>query len=54
MKEISAHEVYCDLIGAEIDKNQGRIIKRGNFQNLENKLDELYKRYINLIYIMGH
>ena len=53
MKEISAHEVYCDLIGAEIDKNQGRIIKRGNFQNLENKLDELYKRYINLIYIMG-
>ena len=53
MKEISAHEVFCDLIGAEIDKNQGRIIKRGNFQNLENKLDEYHKRYINLIYIMG-
>ena len=53
MKEISAHEVYCDLIGADIDKNQGRIVKRGSFLNLERKLDELYKRYINLIYIMG-
>ena len=53
MKEISAHEVFCDLINAEIDKNQGVIIKRGNFQSLENKLDEYHKRYINLIYIMG-
>ncbi len=53
MKEISAHEVFCDLIGADIDKNQGRIIKRGTFQNLENKLDEYHKRYINLIYVMG-
>ena len=53
MKDISAHEVFCDLINAEIDKNQGRIIKRGSFMNLENKLDEYHKRYINLIYIMG-
>ena len=53
MKDISAHEVFCDLIGAEIDKNQGRIVKRGNFLNLENQLDELHNRYINLIYIMG-
>ena len=53
INEISAHEVYCDLIGADIDKNQGRIVKRGSFQNLERKLDELYKRYINLVYIMG-
>ena len=53
MKEISAHEVFCDLINAEIDKNQGRIVKRGSFLNLENKLDEYHKRYINLIYIMG-
>ena len=53
MREMSAHEVFCDLIGAEIDKNQGRIIKRGSFQNLEQKLDEYHKRYINFLYIMG-
>ena len=53
MKEMSAHEVFCDLIGADIDKNQGRIIKRGSFQNLERKLDEYNKRYINFLYIMG-
>ena len=53
MKEMSAHEVFCDLIGADIDKNQGRIIKRGSFQNLERKLDEYHKRNINSLYIMG-
>ena len=53
IKDLSVHEVFPDLIGAEIDKNQGRIEKRGNFQNLENKLDELQQRYINCIYIMG-
>lgn len=53
LKEMSAHEVFCDLIGADIDKNQGRIIKRGSFQNLERKLDEYHKRYINFLYIMG-
>ena len=53
IKDISAHEVFCDLIGAQLDKNQGRIIKRGSFKNLENKLQEFKDRYINLIYIMG-
>ena len=53
IKDTSAHEVFCDLIGAEIDKNQGRIIKHGTFKNLENKLNEYKARYINMIYIMG-
>ena len=53
MKDISAHEVFCDLIGADIDKNQGRINKRGSFKNLENKLQEYKNRYINMLYIMG-
>ena len=53
MKDVSAHEVFCDLIGAEIDKNQGRINKRGSFKNLENKLQEYKNRYINMLYIMG-
>ena len=53
MKDISAHEVFCDLIGADIDKNQGRINKRGTFKNLENKLYEYKERFINMIYIMG-
>ena len=53
MKDISANEVFCDLIGAELDKNQGRINKRGNFKNLENKLQDYKNRYINMLYIMG-
>ena len=53
IKDLSIHEVFCDLIDAKIDKEQGRIIKRGNFQSLENKLEEYQKRYINCIYIMG-
>ena len=53
VKDLSAHEVFPDLINADIDKNQGRIIKRGNFKSLENKLDELHNRFINCLYIMG-
>ena len=53
VKNLSAHEVFPDLINAEIDKNQGRIIKRGNFKSLENKLDEFHNRFINCLYIMG-
>ena len=53
VKNISAHEVFPDLINADIDKIQGRIIKRGNFKSLENKLDELHQRFINCLYIMG-
>ena len=53
IKDLSIHEVFCDLIDAKIDKEQGKIIKRGNFQTLENKLEEYQKRYINCIYIMG-
>ena len=39
VKNLSAHEVFPDLINAKIDKKQGRFIKRGNFKSLENKLD---------------
>ena len=53
VKNLSAHEVFPDLIDAQIDKNQGRIIKRGNFKSLTNKLDELHQRFINCLYIMG-
>ena len=53
IRNLSAHEVFPDLINAEIDKNQGRIIKRGNFKTLENNLEELHNRFINCLYIMG-
>ena len=53
IKDLSIHEVFCDLIDAKIDKEKGRIIKRGNFQTLENKLEEYQQRYINCLYIMG-
>lgn len=53
IKDLSVHEVFCDLIKAEIDKNQGRITKRGTFGTLEEKLDEYSLRYINCLYIMG-
>ena len=53
IRNLSAHEVFPDLINAEIDKNQGRIIKRGNFKTLESKLDEFKNRFINCLYIMG-
>ena len=33
IKDLSIHEVFRDLINANIDKNKGKIIKRGNFQN---------------------
>ena len=53
IKDLSVHEVFCDLINANIDKNKGVIVKRGNFQSLEYKLEEYQQRYINCIYIMG-
>ena len=53
IQNLSAHEVFPDLINAEIDKNQGRITKRGNFKTLESKLEEFHNRFINCLYIMG-
>ena len=53
IKDLSVHEVFCDLTNAQIDKTQGKILKRGSFQNLENKLDEFQQRYINCLYVMG-
>ena len=35
IKNLSVHEVFPDLINAEIDKNQGKIIKRGNFKSFD-------------------
>jgi starch synthase len=53
IKDLSVHEVFCDLIDARIDKGQGRITQRGTFKSLENKLDEYNHRYVNCLYIMG-
>ena len=53
VKNLSIHEVFPDLINAEIDKNKGKFIKRGNFKSLENKLYELHNRFINCLYIIG-
>lgn len=47
------HEVFADLTNAEIDKEKGKIIKRGNFQDIENKLEDFNKRFINCLYLMG-
>lgn len=53
IKDLSIHEVFCDLINADIDKEKGKLSKRGSFTDLESKLDEYSKRYINCLYIMG-
>ena len=53
IKDLSVHEVFCDLIDARIDKGQGTISQRGSFKSLENKLDEYNHRYVNCLYIMG-
>ena len=53
IRDLSAHEVFPDLIKAEIDKNQGKLIRRGNFKTLESNLEELSSRFINCLYIMG-
>ena len=47
------HEVFTDLLDADIDKDKGKIKKRGDFKTLENKLEEFSQRYINCLYIMG-
>jgi hypothetical protein len=39
IRNLSAYKVCSYLINAEIDKNQGRIIKRGDFKTLENNLE---------------
>ena len=53
IKKLSMHEVFCDIINANIDKSTKKILKRGNFATLKNKLDEYHKRNINCVYIMG-
>ena len=53
IKDLSVHEVFCDLIKAQIDKDHGVITQRGSFKTLEEKLDEYSQRYINCLYIMG-
>ena len=46
-KKLSMHEEFCDIINANFDKNTKKIIKRGNFNSLKNKLDEYQKRNID-------
>ena len=53
IRNLSIHEVFCDLVNADIDKEKGKIIKRGTFSDMESKLQELNQRYINCLYIMG-
>ena len=53
IRDLTIHEVFTDLFNAQIDKDKGRIIKRGDFKILENKLQEFSQRYINCLYIMG-
>ena len=38
---------------AKIDREKGKIIKRGDFKSLEKKLEEFSQKYINCLYIMG-
>jgi hypothetical protein len=53
VRDLSVHEVFCDFLNADIDKDKGTIIKRGTFSDLESKIEEYNKRYINCLYIMG-
>lgn len=53
LKNCTIHEVFADLTNAEIDKEKGKIIRRGTFQDIENKLDDLNQRYVNCLYLMG-
>lgn len=53
IRSLSIHEVFCDLINADIDKEKGIITKRGTFADFESKLQEYNHRYINCLYIMG-
>lgn len=53
IRNLSIHEVFCDLINADIDKEKGKITKRGTFADFESKLPEYNQRYINCLYIMG-
>lgn len=53
LKDLSVHEVFCDLLGSEIDKEKGKISKRGTFKTLEDQLEDYNQRYVNCIYIMG-
>lgn len=45
--------MFTDLLNANIDREKGKINKRGEFETLENKLEEFSQRNINCLYIMG-
>jgi hypothetical protein len=53
IKDLSMHEVFTDICGAEIDKDKGVFKKRGSFKDLEAMLPEYANRSINCLYIMG-
>ena len=53
LKNCTMHEVFADLTNAEIDKEKGKIIRRGTFKDIEKKLEEFNQRYINCLYLMG-
>lgn len=53
LKNCTIHEVFADLTNAELDKDKGKILRRGTFQDIEKKLEDFNKRYINCLYLMG-
>lgn len=53
IKDFTVHEVFADLTNAEIDKEKGKIIRRGKFSDIEKKLQEFSERSINCLYLMG-
>ncbi len=53
IKNYSLHEVFADLTNAGIDKEKGKIMRRGTFRDIEKKLEEFNQRNINCLYLMG-
>jgi len=53
MRDHTFHEVQVDYVNAEIDKTTNEIIKRGNFKDLENAIDQYARQGVTALYLMG-
>lgn len=53
LKDYTVHEIFADLTNADIDKEKGRITRRGTFADVEKKLEDFSEKAINCLYIMG-
>jgi hypothetical protein len=47
------HEVQVDYQNAEIDTQEGKFLKRGDFSKVEKAIDSFKKRGITTLYMMG-